>query len=197
MKKYRINLRQAVPALVMLLIPLGLVLLVFTGGCQQIGPKADLSATKSTLDTPSPTLLAIHNGEEASTINSPNSTSWAEVTDAGINTMAGGVPQRAVFFKTDGAGNMQTAFTSPSDIQMAGLEYDPETRALKIKSFSTVTSEPTRAANESLDRLGAYWTALSADQRAARIAELEAASKAGDTFAPVILSLIKAAAGVP
>lgn len=197
MKKYPINVRQAVPALIMFLIPLGLVLLVFTGGCQQVGPTAKFDRTTSDLATGTPNVTDIQDDTMRATISSTGTGGFISQSAEETQAFYNGTNPRNVRVDLLPDGTRRINLAGGSDFNAEGVEWTASTGDFKASKLTLSSSEPIRATNEALDRLVTYWTALSADQRAARIAELEAASKAGDTFAPVILSLIKAAAGVP
>lgn len=175
-------------------------LIVFTllaGGCQQVGPKGTYTRTAATVETPSPNTLNIQDNDKIGTANGVGPARYTSVTEGEIQTMSSGVTPRDLWYRKLADGTVQFNLSSGTDIEAEGVEIDPASGTFKVAKFGTSASKPLEALGQANAALAAYWTALSTDQRAARIAELEAASKAGDTFAPVILTLIKAAAGVP
>lgn len=184
-------------------IPISLILAA--GGCQQVGPKSTLTPNKSEVETGSPVTLSTPEGIDglatANGTGSGNRTSLKVFDKEGNPTSQaddlsiGG--SQSTFILPTGPNSPPAMVRSGKDSTLKVAKLTQGDTVIEGLEVSAIASEATRATNEAYAQLTDYWKALSADQRAARIAELEAASKAGDTFAPVILSLIKAAMGVP
>lgn len=157
-------------------------------GPQLKGPVG--SATNSPLDA-----LDLDYANDQYRIDSSRPTTSISADGEGFDKIATGVPTRDVTIRTPAgyAANL----SSGSDIEFAADKLkviDIATGKVLIDgaglSFSTVTSEPTRAGNEALDRLQTVWEQLSADQRAAIEQQLEAIDSIASGVGARIIELI-------
>jgi len=157
-------------------------------GCQQVGPRASIDRARTDLESPSPVTLQIEDDAKKGVASGVGPARYTSITADEIQTIQSGTTPRDLWVQThDGT---KVNLSSGSDIIAEGLEYDPATGLVKIRRFSTSASEPIRAGNEALDRLVAWWAALSADQREARLAELRAAENIAPDVRDLIVGLL-------
>lgn len=176
------------------LFSLLLALMVFAPACQAVGPSIKQDATGVKLATGVPNTLTLTDSDGQWTSNGVGPAQWTDLTAEGVQTFRQGSTPREIFW--DG-NTHRLVVSSGSDITAEGVTVDPVAGMLQVQRFTTTASEPIRAQNEAFAALVGYWSTLTQEQRAAHIADVEAAQAAGDTFAPVLLQLIRAAAGVP
>lgn len=163
-------------------------LLVGNVGCQNVGPTWEQNPAETISQTPAPNRSGMTDAEGTWAAEGSGPATVASVDADGVTISKGGSPTRQILYsRPDGT---KVVVSSDTDIEAEGVEVDPETNQLKIKRFATSTSEPQRALNEGYAILVGYWTALSADQREARIAELKAMEAAGDAFAGVLAKVL-------
>lgn len=147
---------------------------VLAGGCQLPGPRTSIDRARTAIASGSPVTVQIEDDSKKGVASGVGPARYTSITEDEIQTMQSGTTPRDLYFKLP--NGTQLNLSSGSDINVEGMEYTPSTGTLKVKRFSTSSSEPLRAGNEAYDRLVAWWQALSADQRAVRIAEIEAAA---------------------
>lgn len=176
-------------------------LLVLCTACQPIGPtyRQDASSTDSRPWAPNRIGLANRTDEKDWNyqVESSASSSYTEIQSDGALTRATqGAPAREIFVQTPDGKRFTVA--SASDMEVSGVAYEQDganRSTIRIDTFKTVTSEPQRAVNEALDRMYLAWNELTPAQKEAHIEAWENMTKLGDTLAPVLLTLFKAAAG--
>lgn len=166
----------------------GLCAALLIAGCQQVGPRAKIDRQTTDLESPSPVTLQIEDADKKGVASGTGPARFTSITEGEIQTMQSGTTPRDLFVRLpDGT---QVNLSSGSDISAEGVEFDPTTGAFKVRRFSTSASEPIRAGNEAYDRLILWWTALSADQREVRIAELRAAENIAPDVKDMIIGLL-------
>ncbi len=182
-------------------LALALLVGIFTGGCQPVGPtyRQDSLTTEGRPRAPNRLGLAQRNAEKDWNyqVESTASSSYTEITgDGSVVRAAPGAPTRDLYVTMPDGRKVTLA--SGSDVQMKGVSYEQDganRSIVRIDEFATITSEPQRAVNESLDRLVLAWNALTEAEKQAHIEAWQTAAKLGDTLAPVLLTVFQAAAG--
>lgn len=160
------------------------------GACQQVGPKHSFDRGGSTLDTPSPVTLDIQDDSKRGTATGVGPARWTSITEGEVQTFQTGTTPRDMWVRKTPDGAVQFNLSSGSDVVAQNVEFDAVTGTFKVGAFSTNASEPVRAGNEAYDRLVAYWTSLSDDQKAARLAEVEALKVTAPELADLILGIV-------
>lgn len=135
-----------------------------TGPGVLVTPDRGVDATGSPLDT-----ITMDDADGSWRAHASGPASSLSQSAEGLDAIKTGQITRDIAY-ADPSGRT-ISISSGSDIVAKGLEVsiDPAsgTAIVKLAEFSTVTSEPTRASNERLDRLVEAWLGLSEDQRAA------------------------------
>ncbi|MBX9738136.1 MAG: hypothetical protein K2X32_14535 [Phycisphaerales bacterium] len=190
---------HAVSALFILLVYFAI--LTLAGGCQHVGPRAAFTRDSTDIASPSPT-----------TISTPEPGGLATASGAGAANRTGlslhgpdGPIAQADDLSVGGTtrtiivpfGDKLAVFRSGTDETIKIDEASVNGVSFKGLSITQSSSEPTRASNEAYDRLVVYMQSLSADQRAALIAQLETSRDISREAIATIVPLIKLAAGVP
>lgn len=163
--------------------------------CQPVGPTASISRKKTDLASPSPVTLQIEDDAKKGVASGVGPAKYTFIGPDGIQSMQTGSTPRELWAKM--ANGTELQLSSGSDISIEGLTYDPATNALTVRKFGTSASEPLRAGNEAYDRLVSYWQTLSAEQRQARMADLEAIKAVTPTAANLISEVVRVLAGIP
>lgn len=186
-------------------IALFAVLLLITG-CTSLQQSADFAADKVRIGTDNPSKLNVaRQGGGTITVDTvgPTFTTRLEQYDqtgqltSALDSLGGGATSRELILPTTkGVAVMRSGTDFTLKVGKVTQNADGTFTAENVELGSSV-SEPTKAFAANLALQIEAFKALSADKRAARIAEVEALSKAGDTMAPVLLTAIKAIAGVP
>jgi len=166
-------------------------LAAFGYGCTPIGNRVAQDARRVQVNTGTPNTLTMTDADGQWTANSTGASGWTAVDAKGIERFNQGGPQRELYYDRD-TGRL--VLSSGTDIHAKGIAIDPHIGSVQIAEFSTVTSTPALAQAEAFRALESYWLALTEAQKAAHIADVEAAQAAGDALAPVLLQLFKAAA---
>lgn len=159
-------------------------------GCQNVGPSAGFTREGAHLMTPSPVTLDIQDNDKRGTASGVGPARFTSITQNEVQTMQTGTTPRDLFFVKDKEGVVRFNLSSGTDIQAEGLDFDVTTGSFRVDKFGTSSSEPLRAGNEAYDRLVAYWAALSADQKEARLAEIEALKVTAPELADLILGIV-------
>ena len=76
-----------------------------------------------------------------------------------------------MWVKKNPDGTVQFNLSSGTDVRAKGVEFDAATGSFKLGEMNLSASEPIRAGNEAYDRLVAYWTTLSKEQKEAHLAD--------------------------
>lgn len=168
----------AAPVLLFLLAAAAAV--VGTPGCQAVGPtRSQGAAGQTTANSPLNATTIKFGGSEGETWTSEHAGPGASIdmgADGFSAVKTGQVTRDIAWSDPDGR---RFSLSAGSDFAAVGVEvFQGGAPLLKIAEFSTSSSEPVRALNEALDRYGAVWQSLSADQRAvieAQVAAIEAA----------------------
>lgn len=105
----------------------------------------------------------------------------------------------SLLLNPDGRVSLNSSSGKDVTAKAESVNFDPATRKIAMKNvqFGTDASTPIRAQNEAYDRLVTYWTALSADQRAAVLAQLETQGEIGKTLGDLLGQALRTAAGAP
>lgn len=148
--------------------------------CQQVGPRSKIDRDKTDLENASPVTLQIEDADKKGVASGVGPARFTSITEGEVQTFQTGTTPRDLFLLKLPDGTLRFNLSSGTDIQAEGLEFDATTGGFKVAKFGTSASEPLRAGNEAYDRLVAWWTALSADQRAA----FEAQVRATESIAP-------------
>jgi len=159
---------------------LAATLLVLLAGCQQVGPRSDITRATTTLENGSPVTLQIEDADKKGVASGVGPARYTSITQDEVQTFQTGTTPRDLFLVKQPDGTLRFNLSSGTDIQAEGLEFDAATGGFRVAKFGTSASEPLRAANEAYDRLVAWWKALSADQRAA----FESQVRATEAIAP-------------
>jgi len=188
--------------------PIYLVILAGTmTGCTSLQQSADFTSEKVRIGTDNPSKLNVaRQGGGTITVDTvgPTFTTRLEQYDtasgqltSALDSLGGGATSRELILPTTkGVAVMRSGTDFTLKVAKVTQNADGTFTAEGVELGSSV-SEPTKAFAANLALQIEAFKALSADKRAARIAEVEALSKAGDTMAPVLLTAIKAIAGVP
>jgi len=165
-----------------------------TLGCAaKIGSQSDFDSTKSSLTNGSPVVLDIRDSDKSGTASGVGPARYTSITKEHVQTMQSGTVPRDVFATVLPDGSVQFNLSSGSDIRASGVEFNPETKALKVAEFSTLTSDQLKAHNEAYDRLVAYWSSRDEASKQAILAQLDTIKSVSSDIVP----LIKAALGAP
>lgn len=175
------------PSLV--LVSLAIALCIPLCACQQIGPKAQIDRGKTTIDSVSPVTLQIEDDDKKGFANGVGPARFTSITEGEVQTFQTGTTPRDLWVRKTPDGALQFNLSSGTDVQAEGLEFDASTGSFKVKRFGTSSSEPLRAGNEAYDRLVAYWTNLSEDQKAARLAEIDALKVTAPELADMLVQI--------
>lgn len=157
--------------------------------CQTVGPTAKIDRGKTSIQSGSPVTLQIEDDDKKGIANGVGPARYTSITEGEVQTFQTGTTPRDVWIRKSPDGALQFNLSSGTDVQAEGLEFDAATGSFKVKRFGTSSSEPIRAGNEAYDRLVAYWTSLSADQKEARLAEVEALKVTAPELADMLVSI--------
>ena len=157
--------------------------------CQTVGPTAKIDRGKTSIESGSPVTLQIEDDDKKGIANGVGPARYTSITEGEVQTFQTGTTPRDVWIRKSPDGALQFNLSSGTDVQAEGLEFDAATGSFKVKRFGTSSSEPIRAGNEAYDRLVAYWTALSQDQKEARLAEIEALKVTAPELADMLVSI--------
>lgn len=164
------------------------------GGCQAVGPVRTVGTVQTSNDplNASSVRELDENGiptlEWNDSTNGPVST-VKQTGDLNLVRKTGQVT-REISWRS---GDNQVLVSTGADLAAKNVSVDPATGVISIGEFTTSSSEPIRALNESLDRYQAVWATLSEDQRAA----IEAQFDAIKVISPDLFDVLKAAIGLP
>lgn len=158
--------------------------------CQNVGPKHTFDRGGATLDTPSPVTLDIQDNDKRGTATGVGPARWTSITEGEVQTFQTGSTPRDMWVKKNPDGTLQFNLSSGTDVRAKGVEFDATTGSFKLGEMDLSASEPIRAGNEAYDRLVAYWTSLSADQKEARLADVEALKVTAPELADLILGIV-------
>ena len=159
-------------------------------GCQNVGPKHTFDRGGATLDTPSPVTLDIADNDKRGTATGVGPARWTSITEGEVQTFQTGTVPRDMWVKKAADGAVQFNLASGTDVVAQDVKFDPATGAFSVGTFSTNASTPLQAHNEAYDRLVAYWTSLSEDQKQARLADVEALKVTAPELADLILGIV-------
>lgn len=174
-----------------IIIVAGLFAMYLLGvGCAQTtiapGTRAQIDGGTGRVENSSPiTLGGVFESDGRETLQSTGTgpAGYAVVTDQEARWWGVNQTQRTLYTRRLPDGTLIGNVASGTDITVKAdaAKVDPKTGVIDLKGFAltTTASEPTRASNEAYDRLVAYWTALSADQRQVIVAQLEAQKAIG------------------
>jgi hypothetical protein len=165
-------------------------LVMLAPGCQQVGPKNVIDRQTTSLESASPVTLQIEDADKKGVANGVGPARFTSITEGEVQTFQTGTTPRDLWVRKGTDGAVQVNLSSGTDIQAEGLEFDAGTGSFKVKRFGTSSSEPLRAGNEAYDRLVAYWTSLSQDQKEARLAEIDAMKVTAPELADLILGIV-------
>lgn len=180
-----------------IMLAIAAVLLGAVPGCQAVGPDHQQDAFRTNSRARAPNSINLVDAEPGRnwnySINSAAAGQYTEINpDGSLTRAAHGAPTRDLFLVLpDGK---KVTLSSGSDVRMSGLSFQQDgatTSTVMIDHFETVTSEPQRAANEALAAMVPAWNELTAAERDAFVAQVEAWAAAGDTFAPVLLAFLR------
>lgn len=169
----------------LVLIPMAML-----GACQQIGPKHTFDRGGATLDTPSPVTLDIQDNDKRGTATGVGPARWTSITEGEVQTFQTGSTPRDMWVKKNPDGTVQFNLSSGTDVRAKGVEFDAATGSFKLGEMNLSASEPIRAGNEAYDRLVAYWTTLSKEQKEAHLADVEALKVTAPELADLILGIV-------
>lgn len=176
------------------LVILAVIFLILTifglAGCQNVGPKHTFDRGGATLDTPSPVTLDIQDDDKRGTATGVGPARWTSITEGEVQTFQTGSTPRDMWVKKNPDGTLQFNLSSGTDVRAKGVEFDATTGSFKLGEMDLSASEPIRAGNEAYDRLVAYWTSLSADQKEAHLADVEALKVTAPELADLILGIV-------
>lgn len=171
------------------LVCLALAVFSLLGACQQIGPKSSIDRQQTTIEGGSPVTLQIEDADKKGIANGVGPARFTSITEGEVQTFQTGTTPRDLWVRKTPDGSLQFNLSSGTDVQAEGLEFDAGTGSFKVKRFGTSSSEPIRAGNEAYDRLVAYWTSLSQDQKEARLAEIDALKVTAPELADMLVSI--------
>lgn len=141
-------------------------------GCSMpnpVGGRVTQSAGDVALDSPGPNTLTIVDGAKSGSATGAGPARYTSITEGQVQTIQTGTVPRDLFVRVAPDGSKQFNLSTGTDIQAKGLKFDTLTGNLSIAEFSTLTSEPLRAANEGLDRVAKMMETLTPAQRDAQI----------------------------
>lgn len=200
MRSIRFQLLRASGLLLVILTLVGLCALA--GGCAQnkgtVGQSFVPGDRGAEVRNGGPVTLNVRSDAEADVLSSsgtgPSGYGVANADEArwyAVNQV-----QRIIAFRRLPDGSVVFNSNTGSDVTLRAqeLKIDPATGVISGKGLELVTlsSEPIRASNEALDRLVPYWTSLSAEQKAAVLAELDAQIAATKAASPLIAEALGA-----
>lgn len=141
-----------------------------------VGPSASQNAagqkiTNSPLDTTTMTITPDGTNTFVATARGPVRESL--VDSEGIEARSTGMVTRDLTFVLSPDGTKRFSLASGSDISATGFRMNPVTGLVEVQEFSTISSEPLRALNESLAHYKDVWSKLSDDQRRTFEAQLD------------------------
>jgi hypothetical protein len=187
-----------------------LILAVLAGtlaGCTSLQQSADFTSEKVRIGTDNPSKLNVaRQGGGTITVDTvgPTFTTRLEQYDtasgqltSALDSLGGGATSRELILPTTkGVAVMRSGTDFTLKVAKVTQNADGTFTAENVELGSSV-SEPTKAFAVNLTEQVKAFIALSADKKAARLAEVEALAKVGDTAAQALLPIIKVLAGVP
>lgn len=191
--------RQSLCAMV--LVVLMVVLVCTLCACvsnNPVGPRMTQDASKVSYENPSPVTLTISDGDKIGSATGTGPARFTSITNGKLQTLQTGSVPRDMFIELRPDGTKQFNLSTGTDIRAKGFKWDPVTGALSLDEFSTVTSEPLRAANEGLDRFIEIVRVLTPAQRDVLISQFEAQRDAATGIAKAgFQAVIDAMKGIP
>lgn len=189
---------KSVLAVVLVIVCAGLAA---CGTQNPIGNRVTQGMDRAMVENGSPVTLTIADGAKSGTATGTGPARFTSITESEIQTIQSGTVPRDLWIKLLPDGTRQFNLSTGTDIRARDVKVNPATGEISIGEFSTVTSEPIRAANEGLDRFIEIVKTLAPEQRQAIIAQFEAQRDAATGIAKAgfqaIIDAIKHSAGVP
>jgi hypothetical protein len=178
-----------------------LSLVCLTGGCTNLNPIGNRITQKmdnTLVENGSPVTLTIADGAKSGTATGTGPARFTSITESEIQTIQTGTVPRDLWVKLLPDGTRQFNLSTGTDIRAKDVKVNPVTGEISIGEFSTIASEPLRAANEGLDRFIEIVKTLAPEQRQAIVAQLEAQRDAATGIAKAgFQAIIDAIKGVP
>lgn len=169
--------------------------LAFPGCTATVGDRAKQDAVSVDTVNRGPTSARMIDNERGSlTLDGAGPGRYTHLTGEGVETQSTGITPRTLVYD---AATGRLVLDSGSDMRAKNVEVRPDGDGrlglIKIGEFSTISSEPTRAANEAYDRLAEVWLARDQASRDVLLAELEAirdiAPDVVDALSAILLGL--------
>jgi len=182
----------------LLLFPLAAWAALLAGGCAQsdiarVGGRVQSNQTASDIQNPRPNTITGTDGEASVALQSTVPATRTEIRPDEIITITGGV-SRELIAPIPGT-SQALVLRAGTDIEAQADEITmSKDQALMAKGvrIKTSASEPTRAANEALDRLAAVWQARDAASQATAIEQIRTTGQIPRDLAPTIADLLRA-----
>jgi len=192
--------------LAVVLLGLASLCAVLATGCTSLQQSADFAADKVTIATDNPSKLNVSRKDGGTitvdTVGATFTTRLEQYDQSGqltsaLDSLGGGATSRELILPTTkGVAVMRSGTDFTLKVAKVTQNADGTFTAEGVELGSSV-SDPTKAFAVSLTEQVKAFVALSADKKAARLAEVEALAKVGDTAAQSLLPIIKVLSGVP
>lgn len=160
-------------------------------GCSMpnpVGGRITQGIDGATLDAPSPVSISIVDKQKSGTASGTGPARFTSVTGEGVQTLQTGTVPRDLFLQLPDGTKLN--LSTGTDISAEGLTFDPKSGAFAVKKFSTITSEPVRAANEGLDRLVQIINTLTPAQKDAQLAYFDSQAKVAEGITKAVLEAV-------
>jgi hypothetical protein len=172
------------------------VLAATLGGCAaQVGSSIRQDDTRRDVVNGSPVTVTVDdNSGERVTVNGTAASGYALSNNEETRWLyTGSTPVNASARRgVDGTWSVNMA--SGKDVTLAAdrVNLDPETGRIEAQGVrvSSDAATPTRASNEALDRLGAYWTSRDDAARQVLIKQIETTGEIPKDLAPFVVQLL-------
>lgn len=163
---------------------------------QHVGPAFTQDAAAVTDASPAPNIVSLaHAGGEKWDTRSTVPGGYARLYDAdGVAVES--IGPRARLISLPGPGGLPIRFAADDVVDLRIDEYaGPEGVLVKGMSLRMDSAAQTKAQNEALDRLVSYWSGLTAAQRDAAVAQIEANRAAFEAVAPGLIDALRLVLG--
>ncbi|MCC6426264.1 MAG: hypothetical protein IT435_05535 [Phycisphaerales bacterium] len=172
-------------------------------GCTEIGGEYRQNAEYTKANPRSPNRIGLAQADDGGgrkwnyNLESAAAAAYTEFNPDGSMTRAAqGTPTRDLFVQLP--NGMKMTWSSGADLQLKGFHLEQQGAnqfTASADEFSTLTSSPQKAMNQSLEALVPAWNALTDAEREARLRELEVSAELGDTIAPLLLTFLRSLGG--